>query len=60
MLNEMQLTSLQNSLHKGSVGASDTLAKWIGKPAVIEIDSLEQLPLEEATGTLAGSDQPVC
>jgi chemotaxis protein CheC len=60
MLNEMQLNSLQNSLHQGSVRASETLAKWIGKPAVIEIDFLEQLPLEDATGTLAGSDQPVC
>ena len=60
MLNEFQLTSLQASLHQGSASASETLAKWIGKPAVIEIDSLEQLPLEDATGTLADGDQPIC
>jgi chemotaxis protein CheC len=60
MLNEPQLASLQSSLHQGSAQASKALAKWIGKPTVIEIDSLEQLPLEDATGTLADSDQPVC
>ena len=55
-----QLTWLETALHRGSGDASDALGKWIGKPSVIEIDSLHQLPLEEATGVLAAGDKPVC
>ena len=36
------------------------MATWIGKPSVVEIDSVEQLPLEEATGLLATGDDPIC
>ena len=36
------------------------LGKWLGRPSVIEIDSLEQLPLEEATGLLAERSEPIC
>ena len=60
LLNASQLAALRASFHLGSAEASQALAKWIGKPSVIEIDSLEQLPLEEATGLLAGGDEPIC
>ena len=55
-----QLAALESSFHQGSADASQALAKWIGKPSVVEIDSLEQLPLEEATGLLAAGDEPIC
>ena len=55
-----QWAALQSSFHQGSADASIALAKWIGKPSVVQIDSLEQLPLEEATGLLAAGDEPVC
>ena len=60
LLDARQLAALRSSLHLGSEEASQALAKWIGKPSVVEIDSLEQLPLEEATGLLAAGDEPIC
>lgn len=59
-LNSTQLATLQSSLHQGSAHASEALARWIGKPSVVEIDSLEQMPLAEATEVLGGGQQPVC
>ena len=49
---QAQLAALESAFHQGSADASQALAKWIGKPSVVEIDSLEQLPLEEATDLL--------
>ncbi len=60
LLNATQLAALKLSFHQGSEEASRALAKWIGKPSVVEIDSLEQLPLEEATSLLAEGDEPIC
>lgn len=60
LLNSRQVAALSSSLHQGSTEASHALAKWIGKPSVVEIDSLEQRPLQEATGLLAAGDEPIC
>jgi len=60
LLDAFQLAALRSSFHQGSAEASQALAQWIGKPSVIELDSLEQLPLEEATGLLAAGDEPIC
>jgi chemotaxis protein CheC len=60
LLDVNQLAALEASFHQGSAEASQALAKWIGKPSVVEIDSLKQLPLEEATDLLAAGDDPVC
>jgi chemotaxis protein CheC len=60
LLSESQLAVLRSSLHRGSANASKALSAWIEKPSVVEIDSLEQLPLEEATGVLPGGDQTIC
>lgn len=60
LLNADQLFALTTSFHQGSFDASIALAKWIGKPSVVEIDTLEQLPLEEATGLLAAGEEPIC
>ncbi len=55
-----ELAALQSSFHQGSAEASTTLAKWIGKPSVVKIESLDQLPLEEATSLLSAGDGPLC
>jgi chemotaxis protein CheC len=60
LLNAIQLATLKSAFHQGSADASEALAKWIGKPSTVEIDSLEQLPLEEATELLSSGDDPIC
>jgi chemotaxis protein CheC len=67
-LHARQLAALESAFHQGSADASESLAKWIGRPSLVEIDSLEQLPLEEATGVLTDGladgltdgDEPIC
>ena len=59
-LTDSQVNALAQLLQPGSRHASAMLAKWIGKPSVIEILSLEQLPLDEATDVLENDDQPMC
>ena len=60
LLDARQLAALESLFHQGSADASRALAKWIGKPSVVETDSLEQLPLEAATGVLGTADEPIC
>lgn len=59
-LGAKQLAALRSAFHQGSADASQTLAKWIGRPSLVEIDSLEQLPLEDGTGALGVGDEPIC
>ena len=59
-LGARELATLADAFHAGSAEASQALAKWIGKPSAIEIDSLEQMPLRVATGMLATGDAPLC
>ncbi len=51
---------LESAFHRGSVAASEALAKWIGRPSVVELHSLEQCSLAEATGLLSVGDEPIC
>jgi chemotaxis protein CheC len=60
LLNARQLELLESAFHRGATDASRALAKWIGRQSVVEIDSLDQLPLEEATDVLAASGEPIC
>ena len=64
LMDRPQLAALRAAFHRGSAVASQALAKWIGKPTVVEIDSFEQLPFEEATGLLtldeAATNEPIC
>ena len=59
-LTDSQVKALAQLLQTGSHHASEMLAKWIGKPSVVEIHSLEQLPLDEAADVLGNDDQPMC
>lgn len=60
LLDERQMALLKTVFHQGSAEASHALAKWLEKPAVVEIDTIEQLPLPEATELLAASDKTIC
>ena len=52
MLSASQLETLGQALHEGAFQASGALGRWIGKPASIRLEAVEQLPLAEATGVL--------
>ncbi len=56
---ESQLESLHIAFHHGAANASNALSKWIGRPAVMTLESIEQLPLSEAT-ELLGNEDPMC
>ena len=47
-----QLDFIQTALHRGADEASDALGRWIGRPARIAFDSIEQLALADATSVL--------
>jgi chemotaxis protein CheC len=55
-----QLVALQKTFQRGADHASEALAKWIGRPSIICVESVEQLPLENATGVLGLDDEPIC
>jgi chemotaxis protein CheC len=60
LLDASKLARLESSFHQGAADASRALARWIGKPSVVEVDALEQLALEDATGILAAGEEPIC
>jgi chemotaxis protein CheC len=60
LLDASRLARIESSLQQGAADASRALARWLGKPSVVEVDSLEQLPLEQATGILAAGEEPIC
>ena len=59
VLSEPQLDVLAQLLHGGASEASTALERWIGKSTSISVDSVEQLPLSEATSVLGAGDEPV-
>ena len=54
-LNEAQLQQLKSALHSGADDASTAMARWLGVPSLLVVDSLEQVPVESAV-TLLGAD----
>lgn len=54
-----QISALGTLLHRGSQDASEMLGKWVGKPSVVFIDSLEQMDLVDAPDLLQAED-PMC
>jgi chemotaxis protein CheC len=60
LLSTRQLRLLESAFHQGAADASVALARWLEKPSVVEVDSLEQLPLEEATDVLGAGEEPIC
>ena len=59
-LSERQLEQLYAVIDRGAQQASSALTTWIGRPSLIRVESLDQLPLNEATTVLGESEDPVC
>ena len=60
MLSDLQLAGLTTIFRHGSDDASSALSRWLGRPARISVEEVEQVPLHEATGVLGDGDHPVC
>jgi chemotaxis protein CheC len=60
MLNDQQLKALTIVFRHGEEEASSALAKWLGRPARVSVECVEQVPLAEATTVLGASDAPIC
>ena len=60
MLTGPQLEAFCTALHGGAAEASLALGRWIHKTAHISLDSVEQLPLHEATSVLGVREDPIC
>ncbi len=60
LLSESQLRRLADVLHLGAERASAAMVTWLSTPSMVEIDSLEQLPVMEAAEVLGEADQIVC
>ena len=56
---EPQVEALRAAFQQGASNASAALNKWFGRPAMISLESIDQVPLSEATGLL-GMEGPVC
>ena len=59
-LTEIQLKRLASALHEGAVEASGALATWIQSDSLVQIDSVEQLPLREGIGLVGHSGEVCC
>jgi chemotaxis protein CheC len=60
VLNEPQLETFGESLHESADNTSRALSSWIGRPSKVRFDSVEQLPLDEASGVLGSREEPIC
>ncbi len=60
VLSPSQLRLLERSFHHGAADASEAFSKWTGSPSSIRVESVEQLPLQQATGVLGTEGVPIC
>lgn len=60
MLNDQQLAALSTLFCKGSEDATRALSRWLGRPARVSIEQIEQVPLATATEVLGDAEGPVC
>ena len=58
-LNPGQLQALRAALHQGAAEASSALSKWLGRPAVVSLDTIQQLALRDATTLLGEGAEPI-
>jgi chemotaxis protein CheC len=57
---EFQLAILEKAFDAGAQNASDAMSRWLSAPAQITVESIQQLPLEEAPGILGDTDATLC
>ena len=60
LLDNRQLEAFGRVLHQSADETSRALSRWIGRPSNIHFDSVEQLPLDKATGVLGSGEEPIC
>jgi chemotaxis protein CheC len=60
MLTDRQLSALTTLFCHGSEDATRALSRWLGRPARVSIEQVEQVPLAEATEVLGDAESPVC
>jgi chemotaxis protein CheC len=60
MLTDQQLIALTDWFRHGSDEASAALSKWLGRPARISVERVEQVPMADATEVLGEHEAPVC
>jgi len=60
MLTDQQLAALTDVFRHGSDDASAALSRWLGRPARISVEQVEQVPLGDATVVLGDCEGPVC
>lgn len=54
-----QLERLTRAFHSGAAVGSDAMQRWLGVPTLISIDSVDQCPMEMATGVLGQTGDAV-
>lgn len=59
MLDDRQLRALTIVLRHGEDEASAALSKWLGRPASISVEQVQQLPLADTTAVLGPPDAPI-
>lgn len=60
LLTSAEIERLTLAFHAGAAAASEAMTKWLSKPTVISIDSVDQSPLEQAPTILGDSGEEVC
>lgn len=55
-----QMKHLEEAFRLGAADASQAMARWLEVPSLITIESIDQLPIDEAPGILGSSDAPLC
>ena len=60
MITQQQLDVLTELFRHGSEDASLALSRWLGRPARISVEQVEQVLLSEATNVLGMAEGPVC
>src|SRR5689334_13843421 len=60
MLTQQQLMALTIMFRHGEDEASSAMSKWLGRPARVSVEQVEQLPLADATAVLGSGDAPIC
>lgn len=59
-LSDRQLQHLELAFRSGADDASSAMAKWLGVPSLMTIESVEQQPTTEAMGLLGEEGEVVC
>lgn len=60
LLTDKQLAALSALFRHASEDATGALSRWLGRPARVAIEEVEQVPLAAATEVLGQTEGPIC